>query len=248
MTTWIALRAAGIGGYVAAFLSVTWGLVATTGVVTARVSKRSANLFHASVATTAIVLLVMHVALLGVDAYMPFTLAALTVPGVSRYRPLAVSAGILAMYALIAIAVTSWLRRHVGNVVWRRAHLLAVPAFCLMLLHGLFAGTDAERWWMLAMYGVTGGIVALLAIVRALTLAAPHMPTQGTGACVSSNSHTSRSSTPTTLGAERSAAQAVGRIEPGSRQSSRTSALMTSAGMSSLSSTRREVLRDLDDR
>ena len=34
MSTWILLRAAGIGSYLMLFLSIAWGLIATTSVVT----------------------------------------------------------------------------------------------------------------------------------------------------------------------------------------------------------------------
>jgi DMSO/TMAO reductase YedYZ heme-binding membrane subunit len=168
VTTWILLRAAGIGSYVMLFLAVAWGLVATTS-VTARVSKRSANLFHASVATTGLVLLGGHLGLLLVDRFMPFSLPDLLVPMTSSYRPYAVATGIAGMYLIVAIVVTSWLRKRIGTVWWRRVHVAAVPAFALSLLHGILAGTDTERPWMFALYAATGLIVLFLTILRALT-------------------------------------------------------------------------------
>jgi DMSO/TMAO reductase YedYZ heme-binding membrane subunit len=169
MTTWILLRAAGIGSYVMLFLSVAWGLVATTAVVSKRVSKPAANLFHAFVASTGLALLGVHMGLLLVDEFMPFSVATLTLPMASEYRPLAVTAGVVAMYGIVAIVVTSWLRKRVGTSWWRRVHTMAVPMFTLALAHGLFAGTDSERPWMLALYAVTGLLVVFLTIVRALT-------------------------------------------------------------------------------
>ncbi len=50
MTNWNLLRAAGIGSYLMVFLAVAWGLVATTSIVTKRISKQSSNLFHQFVA------------------------------------------------------------------------------------------------------------------------------------------------------------------------------------------------------
>ena len=169
MTTWILLRAAGIGSYLMLFLSVAWGLVATTAVVTKRVSKPTANLFHAFVASTGLALLGVHLGLLLVDGFMPFSVAAITLPMAAEYRPLAVSAGVIAMYGMVAVLVTSWLRTRVGTAWWRRVHLLAVPMFTLALAHGVFAGTDTERPWMFVLYAVTGLVVVFLTIVRALT-------------------------------------------------------------------------------
>lgn len=169
MTNWVLLRAAGIGSYLMLFLAVAWGVVATTSIVTKRVSKPAANLFHAFVASAGLALLGVHMGLLLVDEFMPFSVTSLIVPMASGYRPVAVGAGVLAMYGIVAIMVTSWLRKRIGTVWWRRVHVLAVPMFTLALAHGVFAGTDTERPWMFAMYAVTGLLVVFLTLVRALT-------------------------------------------------------------------------------
>lgn len=169
MTTWILLRAAGVGAYVMLFMAVAWGLVATTAVVTKRVSKPAANMFHQFVATTGLVLLGVHMAILLIDAYMPFHILDLLVPMRSTFRPVAITAGVLAMYAMVAIMVSSWIRKKLSTKVWRSIHLLAVPAFTLALAHGVFSGTDTQRWWMFGMYALTGLIVVFLVIVRGLS-------------------------------------------------------------------------------
>jgi len=169
MMTWILLRAAGVGAYVALWLAVAWGLVATTGIVKRRISKPAANAFHAFVATTGLTLLALHLVLLVVDSYMPFSVLDVLIPMRSPFRPLALSAGVIAMYAIVLLMVSSWSRSKMSTRLWRTIHLLAVPAFVLALLHGVFAGTDTQRPWMIALYGTTGIIVLFLVIVRGLT-------------------------------------------------------------------------------
>ena len=169
MTTWILLRAAGVGAYVMLFMAVAWGLVATTAVVTKRVSKPAANQFHQFVATTGLVLLGVHLGLLLIDPYMPFHVLDLLVPMRSTFRPIAITAGVLAMYATVAVMVSSWVRKKLSTKVWRSIHLLAVPAFTMALAHGIFSGTDTQRWWMWGMYAVTGLIVVFLVLVRGLS-------------------------------------------------------------------------------
>jgi len=166
---WILLRAAGIGAYVALWLSVAWGLVATTGVVKRRISKPSANAFHAFVASTGLALLSVHLGLLLVDTYMPFSPPDVLIPLHATFRPYAVAAGVLAMYGMVLLLVSSWTRSKLGTRLWRVIHLLAVPAFVLALLHGVFTGTDTERPWMFALYATTGVITFFLVVVRGLT-------------------------------------------------------------------------------
>lgn len=169
MTNWVVLRAAGIGAYLMLFLAVAWGLVATTTPFGRRVSKPSATLVHQFLSTCGLTLVGLHVALLLIDRFLPFSPSDVLVPMRTAYRPVAVAFGIAAMYGLVFVIVLSWLRRRVGTRWWRRSHLLAVPTFTLTLVHGVFAGTDTVRPWMWPMYLATGTIVLFLVLVRGLS-------------------------------------------------------------------------------
>jgi methionine sulfoxide reductase heme-binding subunit len=169
MTTWVMLRAAGIGAYVMVFLSVAWGLIATTSLIGKRVSRASATTVHQFIATTGLVLLGVHLAGLLVDPFMPFGVRELAIPMASTYRPVAVTTGVVAMYTMVGVIVLSWMRKTIGTTWWRRSHLLAVPVFAMSLVHGLLAGTDSQRpamWWL---YLATGLVVVFLVLVRGLT-------------------------------------------------------------------------------
>jgi methionine sulfoxide reductase heme-binding subunit len=170
MTTWIVLRAAGIGAYLMLFLSVAWGLVATTSLVTKRVAKPTSTLFHQFVATVGLVLLGVHLGGLLIDAFMPFGVPDLLVPMSSDFRPVATGFGVVAMYLMVAVMVSSWLKKRIGIAWWRRLHLLAIPTFTLSMIHGIFAGTDTSRPWMWAIYLATGAVTLFLVIVRGLTV------------------------------------------------------------------------------
>jgi methionine sulfoxide reductase heme-binding subunit len=169
MITWIVLRAAGVGSYLMLFLSVAWGLIATTSLITKRVSKPTSTLFHQFVSTVAFVLLGVHLAGLLVDQFMPFHPLDLLVPMRASYRPVAGGLGVMAMYFTTIVLASSWFRKRMSTKVWRALHLLAVPAFTLALAHGVFAGTDTARPWMWPIYAVTGIITLFLVIVRGLT-------------------------------------------------------------------------------
>jgi hypothetical protein len=127
VTTWILLRAAGIGAYIMLFLSVAWGLVSTTGALGRRISKASATTVHQFMSTCGLFLIAVHVGVVLVDSFMPFSLTDVTIPMASSYRPVAIALGILAMYASVFVIVASWLRKRIGTTWWRRTHLLAVP-------------------------------------------------------------------------------------------------------------------------
>jgi sulfoxide reductase heme-binding subunit YedZ len=170
VTTWTVIRASGVGAYLMLFASVAWGLAATTAPLGRLVSKASASTLHAAMSTVALILLGLHLVSLFGDTFRPFSIAELTIPMVSEYRPVAVTLGIAAMDATLVVVVTSWFRHRLGTARWRRTHLLATPAFALALLHGVFAGTDSAEPWMYWTYVTTGLIVVFLVVVRALTV------------------------------------------------------------------------------
>ena len=181
MSTWTIIRASGVGAYLMLFASVAWGLASTTAPFGKRFSKASAATLHQSMSTVGLVLLGLHLLALSADTFMPFSTAELTIPMASEYRPVAVTFGIVAMYATVVVVVASWLRSRIGTATWRRTHLLAVPAFVLALVHGIFAGTDSTEPWMYWTYVATGLIVLFLVIVRGLTAGfrperAPRLP------------------------------------------------------------------------
>jgi predicted ferric reductase len=169
VTTWIVLRAAGIGAYVMLFLSIAWGLASTTSAFGKRISKASATTVHQFMSTCGLVLLGVHLGGLLIDSFTPFSIADVTIPMSSSYRPVAVTLGVVAMYAVVFVIVLSWMRKRIGTVWWRRSHLLAVPTFLLSMLHGIFAGSDTARpamWWT---YVGTGLVLVFLLVVRGLT-------------------------------------------------------------------------------
>ena len=169
MITWIVLRAAGVGAYLAFFASVAWGLMGTSSLFGRRFSKQSFILIHQFLSTAGLVLLGTHLTGLLVDRFVPFGPLDVLVPMRSEFRPVAVALGVISMYLAVLVLGTSYARKRVGPVWWRRIHLLAVPMFALALVHGVAAGTDVQQPWMWWTYLVTGGAVLFLLLVRGLT-------------------------------------------------------------------------------
>jgi sulfoxide reductase heme-binding subunit YedZ len=170
MTTWIVLRAAGIGAYVVLFASVAFGLVATSGPFGKRFAKASSISIHQFLSTVGLVLLAIHIGGLLLDTYTHFGPKEVLVPGASSYRPVAVALGVIGMYGTVLVLVSSWFRRHYSPKVWRALHIAAVPTFILAMLHGIFAGADTTRRWMFLMYMLSASVVVFLLILRGLTV------------------------------------------------------------------------------
>ena len=100
---------------------------------------------HRASGGLAVVFTVVHVVALLVDDYVDFSLVDIFVPFASQWRPAAVAWGVVAFYVLVAVEVSSLLRRRLPTVWWRRLHALSVPLFAFATIHLVTAGADGAH-------------------------------------------------------------------------------------------------------
>ncbi|WP_338676629.1 hypothetical protein V1460_29410 [Streptomyces sp. SCSIO 30461] len=166
--------ASGVLSLVSLSASVAWGLLATDRLLLNTRQRLLAQGFHRGTATASLGFLLLHAAVkvsLGhvslIGALIPFGLG---VTGTSAL----IGFGSLAGLLMIAAASTGAARSALaGNVQlaarWRALHMLAYPAWCFALVHGLYAGRPAATWvttmYCLALAGVVG-VVSLRLLPR----------------------------------------------------------------------------------
>ena len=128
--------------------------------------------FHRSITWVSLALVLAHpVAFLGSDALE--ALGWLGVAGV----PASIAAGVLALYALVALLVTSTFRRplHLAYEPWRVVHaLLAAAALALGVFHALAAdrllARPVERWAWIAWTGAWGFLLVRVRLLKPIKL------------------------------------------------------------------------------
>lgn len=170
---WYVSRAAGVTAYVALVLATVWGLLLSTSMADAIVSRGRSLEAHRWLSATALALSVAHAIPLIGDRYISFDLLDIIVPLLAPYRPIAVGLGIVGLYLALAVHGSFWLRAHLGQRGWRAVHFLSFPAFGLVTLHGLYAGTDSGAPWLRTMYLAAVLAVGALTFVRLLGHAGP---------------------------------------------------------------------------
>jgi len=165
--TWRLIRAFGLTAYVFLFIAVFSALVARFPFLEGR--KKSAWLVaHHFSAWLSFFLVLAHAFLLMVDTYAPFAWEEILLPFLNARHPIAYGLGILSAYGLLFVLLTTDLASWLGKTLWRRFHLLSYPTYVLSLVHGLLAGTDAQVPWVTLLYGITGGMIALLLFLHAM--------------------------------------------------------------------------------
>jgi DMSO/TMAO reductase YedYZ heme-binding membrane subunit len=166
---------AGVLSLVSLSCSVIWGLVAQDRILLNARQRIVGQAVHRATAVAAIAFLLLHVTTkLALDhvepiaAVLPFSL------GVTGSAGL-IGLGSLAGLLMVFVGITGALRGAFASPApvaarWRTMHMLAYPAWCAALVHGLFAGRQAKPVFVF-LYGVS-----LVAVIAALALRSAPRP------------------------------------------------------------------------
>ncbi|MGW0709603.1 cytochrome b/b6 domain-containing protein [Streptomyces sp. NPDC002643] len=163
---------AGVLSLVSLTLSVLWGLVAQDRTLLSVRQRIIGQAVHRTAAIASVAFLFLHVTVkLALDhvsaiALFPF---ALGVTGSGALIGFGATAGSL----MVFVAITGALRSNFASPApvaarWRAMHMMAYPAWCLALVHGLYAGREAKPIFVI-LYSL--GLVAVAAAL--LLRAAP---------------------------------------------------------------------------
>jgi hypothetical protein len=106
---------------------------------------------HRDLSLLAVALIVVHVVAAVLDGFAPISLVDGLIPLHSSYRPLWLGFGALAFDLMLALIITSLIRRRLGYRAWRAVHWLAYASWPVAVLHGLGTGSDTKQVWSLAL-------------------------------------------------------------------------------------------------
>lgn len=181
---WYVTRAAAVSAYITLTVTVILGLARALARAARIRSSRALWLLdeaHPYLALLTTAFVALHLLSLLFDPLIPFAPLNLLLPIAEPYRPFAVDVGVLALYALAIVLLSSWLRRRITYARWRTLHYTSFVAFALVTLHGLLAGSDAGEAWMRLVYICGAGVVAVLVLARMFWPAQTTSPTQERG-------------------------------------------------------------------
>ncbi|WP_339322330.1 hypothetical protein [Paenibacillus sp. FSL W8-0194] len=133
------------------------------------------QLIHISSSWAGINACLVHMLILMIDRYQPYTFAAIFVPFVSDYMRAATSLGMISFYLLLVVLFTSdLLMSRLKRSVWKAVHLLVFPSWLLMLGHALWMGSDTSAWWGKTLYGTAVVVILTLFVFYLIDRQANH--------------------------------------------------------------------------
>src|SRR5690349_9052404 len=160
---------AGVLSLVSLTCSVIWGLIAQDRLILNTRQRIVPQGLHRLTPVGSLAFLLVHITIkLALDhtvliaALIPFSL------GVKGSAGL-IGLGSLAGLLMIFVGITGALRNQFAAPApvaarWRAMHMLAYPALCAALIHGLFAGRAAKPFFMVSYELCLAGVMAALAL------------------------------------------------------------------------------------
>lgn len=164
-TAWYIARSSGLVAWVLLALAMLWGLLLSTRVFGRKPGPKWFTDLHRFLGGIAVVFTAIHVGALVADNYVDFGLREILVPMASPWKPVPVAAGVVALWILLAVEVTSLLMKQLPRRAWRAVHLSSFGLFVAATAHAFSAGTDARNELFVM------ACVALTAVILVLTLA-----------------------------------------------------------------------------
>ncbi len=163
---WYLTRGTGAAALVLLTVSVVLGLLGTLRVSGARWPRYLIESAHRDVSLLVLAVLAVHIVTTVLDSFAPIAITAAVIPFISSYRPVWLGLGAVAFDLLLALVITSLVRRRLGYARWRAVHWLAYASWPVAVLHGLGTGSDSRLWWMLVLTAVCVGAVAAGVVAR----------------------------------------------------------------------------------
>lgn len=166
---WYLTRASGAVALILLTASMIIGIAATGRLRAPGVPRFLVDGLHRTASLLSLVFLLIHILTAVMDSFASISLIDAVIPFVGAYRPLWLGLGAVAFDLLLAVAVTSLVRRHLGHTTWRGVHWLAYACWPVAVVHGFGTGSDVHQGWMMlidvaCIVAVLGGVVARAAI------------------------------------------------------------------------------------
>ena len=179
---WYATRAAGLIAYLLLWFSTVWGLAVPSKLVSPLLEQTYTYDFHQFISLLSIGFTVLHILVLMVDQYLPFSIWQILIPFIAPYRPFWVGIGVISFYIILLVTITFYLRSYIGMSTFRYIHTFSLVGYLGATLHGLFTGTDGGLPGMQIIY-LGSGLVVLILTAHWLWIRSLHKPNpQGSAA------------------------------------------------------------------
>jgi DMSO/TMAO reductase YedYZ heme-binding membrane subunit len=144
---WFVARSSGIIAWALVTLAVCWGLFLSSRAFSRAVSPAWLLDLHRYLGGLAVTFTAIHLVGIAADNYITFGWFEMFVPMASSWRPGAVAFGVVGLYLLVAIELTSLWMKRLPRRLWRWVHRTSFVLYGIATYHAFVAGTDTDNGW-----------------------------------------------------------------------------------------------------
>ncbi|MGA7703989.1 MAG: ferric reductase-like transmembrane domain-containing protein [Solirubrobacteraceae bacterium] len=160
---WYLTRSSGAVALILLTLALALGVADVERWSTEKWPRFVVDSLHRNVSLLALAFLCLHILTAVLDGFASISPIDAVVPFAGSYRPFWLGLGALSFDLMLAVILTSVLRRRIGHASWRAVHWLSYASWPVALLHGLGTGSDVKSSWMLGLS--VGCLIVVLAAV-----------------------------------------------------------------------------------
>jgi sulfoxide reductase heme-binding subunit YedZ len=165
LSIWDTTRALALTSYLLLFVSMVAGILQSMKIMPPK-SRANLATTHNLTGWFGLLFGLTHGLVLLYDTYVGYSLAEILIPFTAKKDAFEIGLGVITMYIMFLLVLSSDLLKRLGKKVWRSVHYLSFPAFIMALYHGIAIGTDTAIPGIQMMYIVTGLTVAALVVMR----------------------------------------------------------------------------------
>ena len=182
---WYVSRATAFVAFGLLWLSMALGLSITNKLARLWPGGPAATDLHQYTSLLGLALGCFHGLILAGDGYSHYTLGQLLIPfATTQYRPVWVGLGQFGLYLGAVVALSFYVRRFIGYRVWRLLHYLSFAFYLMVLVHGIFSGTDSGTVWAQGLY--LGSAISLVGLTIYRIVVARRTPARRTAQATAS--------------------------------------------------------------
>ncbi len=167
---WYVSRVSALTAWGLMSFSLVWGVLLASRVFRGLDNPAWLKDLHKYLSTLTVLLASVHTLALTLDPYVQFDAADLFIPGVATYEGatelinLALAVGVVAMWVMSVVYLTSLVMDKLPRALWKAIHYLSYFVFFAIGVHAAFSGSDVGSWWYAAVsiFVISMAMIALM--------------------------------------------------------------------------------------
>lgn len=166
---WYINRASGLIAFLLLYLVMLLGAGIRNPILKKIIKPIYSLRIHAWLSVQMLVFVLLHSMILVFDKFVNVNILDVLIPFASDFKKNEVALGVLGMYTIIILIVTSYFRKKLPTKLWRKIHYLNMFLYIVVAVHSLIMGTDLQAGFLRNAFIYANVFLVIIIVVNILT-------------------------------------------------------------------------------